>query len=222
MTAASAYSSQSRFEAAATMLQAALVRAPEARKALIIDALNETRRALAAPPMPSPPTGGSAAPTQAEIVLWKTIEKSTSPADFSGYLAVYPNGLYAPLAKARLDAMRTPQQKAADIISQIHGLVNGATLGKNATQNVFVAGCLLSVARPDNASANYTIDLRRTDENLLSVQASRNVWGVFGLASNLDTGYPRTQAFLFATDQAAVAKLYELLPQAVKLCKTPQ
>jgi hypothetical protein len=37
-----------------------------------------------------------------EDVLWATIEKSTNPDDFRGYLDTYPNGTYAPLAKRRL------------------------------------------------------------------------------------------------------------------------
>jgi tetratricopeptide (TPR) repeat protein len=98
--AASAYSSQKLFDDAIGMLQLALPRAPEDRKQLIRDALAEARKQLAAPA----PTAATA-PTQAEIVLWKTIETSSNAADFQAYLRQYPNGAFAVLAKARLQAL---------------------------------------------------------------------------------------------------------------------
>ena len=104
VTAAGAYSAQSLYDDAIGMLQAALTRAPEDRKPAIRDALAETRRALSAAP-PSAAVPGTApaasAPTQAEIVLWKSIENSRNASDFSAYLEKYPDGTFAPVAKAR-------------------------------------------------------------------------------------------------------------------------
>ena len=110
VVAASAYASQQLFDDAVGMLQSALTRAPEDRKPLIRDALAETRRALLSP-LPQPAMPGSATPpavvpTQAEIVLWKTIENTTKPEDLQGYLKAYPNGTFAPIATARLVKMQ--------------------------------------------------------------------------------------------------------------------
>ena len=111
LAAASAYSKQSLYDDAVGMLQAALVRAPEDRKPLIRDAIDEARRALSAA-LPPPPLQSVVAPpasprplTQAEIVVWKSIENSKNAADFQGYLDAYPNGPYAALAKRRLSAI---------------------------------------------------------------------------------------------------------------------
>jgi hypothetical protein len=108
VTAAGAYSSQSLYDDAIGMLQTALTRAPEDRKPSIRDALAETRRALsAAASQPTAPNAASAAsaPTQQEVVLWKSIENSKNPADFQGYLDAYPHGIYAPLARRHLSTL---------------------------------------------------------------------------------------------------------------------
>jgi tetratricopeptide (TPR) repeat protein len=119
VTAASGYTGMELFDDAIGMLQMALPRAPEERKSMIRDALRETRQAanrqtssgagtaqLQPPrdvPAPKPMAGTSVpAPTQAEVVLWKSIENSTAAADYEGYLKQYPNGVYAGVARTRL------------------------------------------------------------------------------------------------------------------------
>lgn len=101
VTAASAYASAQLFDDAVGMLQLALPRAPEDRKPLIRDALTEVRRALLTPA----PAAVEAAPAEAEIVLWKTIENTSKPEDLEAYLKAYPNGIFAPIAAARADAL---------------------------------------------------------------------------------------------------------------------
>jgi hypothetical protein len=115
--AANAYSSQRLFDDAIGMLQMALPRASEDKKQLIREALADARKQLAGPliatarlpnPSPSLPTP---APTQAEIVLWKSVEKSAKSDDFKAYLQKYPNGTYSSLAQARIDSI-TEQEEA--------------------------------------------------------------------------------------------------------------
>ena len=50
--------------------------------------------------------GSSAVLTQQETVFWQSIVNSTSQADFEAYLARWPAGVYAPLARTRLVALR--------------------------------------------------------------------------------------------------------------------
>jgi tetratricopeptide (TPR) repeat protein len=59
---------------------------------------------LSVPSSPGPSQG--AFTSQAEIVLWKTIEHSTNSADFSSYLSEYPHGAFAVLAQRRVDEMK--------------------------------------------------------------------------------------------------------------------
>jgi hypothetical protein len=91
-----------RYEEAADALSKAIERAPEATQ----PTLRELRRQCLQTPQPSsaqaPKTEAPVPTTQAEIVLWKTIEKSTNLADFQSYLDKYPNGAFAPLAQRHL------------------------------------------------------------------------------------------------------------------------
>lgn len=96
-----------RYEEAADDFSKAIEHAPEAkqeglrslRKQCLAEELGVTSPSASASntqqPMP-------VSTTQAEIVLWKSIENSTNPADFQSYLSQYPNGTFAVLAKNHL------------------------------------------------------------------------------------------------------------------------
>jgi hypothetical protein len=104
--AANAYSSQRLYDDAIGMLQMALVRVPEDKKQLVRDAISDARGRASAPAVPSTavvarPAPPSTAPTQSEIVLWKSIENSDRFEDFHAYLEQYPNGTFAVLATSR-------------------------------------------------------------------------------------------------------------------------
>jgi hypothetical protein len=103
------------YEEAADALSKAIERAPETKR----PTLRELRRqCLQAPPPTSVQAAKTEAPvptTQAEIVLWKTIEKSTNLADFQSYLDKYPNGAFAPLAQRHLaEGMEAAAAKKRD------------------------------------------------------------------------------------------------------------
>jgi hypothetical protein len=91
-----------RYEAAADTLSEAIKRAPEAKQA----ALRDLRRQCLLAESGSPALANTPAPatttSQAEIVLWKSIENSAKPSDFQAYLNKYPNGAFVPLAQPRL------------------------------------------------------------------------------------------------------------------------
>jgi len=73
--------------------------------------LAESGGATSASPAPQPQPAST---SQAEIVLWKTIEGSQQPSDFRGYLSQYPNGAFAVLARQHLaDLQSRAQQQAA-------------------------------------------------------------------------------------------------------------
>jgi len=54
-----------------------------------------------------------AAALRAETAFWTSIAQSDNVADFEAYLAQYPDGAFAALAKARLEALRNPPQQVA-------------------------------------------------------------------------------------------------------------
>jgi tetratricopeptide (TPR) repeat protein len=92
-----------QYEAAADELSKAIERAPAAKQ----PALRDLRRqcllaesgsaAVAITPPPATTT------SQAEIVLWKSIENSTNGTDFQTYLEQYPQGAFAALARRHLE-----------------------------------------------------------------------------------------------------------------------
>ena len=121
--AAKGYSSQQLYDDAIGMLQTALAHAPDDKKPLIRDAIAECRKDINSTPsavsvasnpkaetLVSPPAPATS-PTQAEIVLWKSIEKSDNPDDFRAYLRAYPTGAFVPLAQSRLAPF---ERKAAE------------------------------------------------------------------------------------------------------------
>ena len=52
--------------------------------------------------------GSSAVLAQQETVFWQSIVAGTNRADFEAYLARWPEGVYAPLARGRVAALRAP------------------------------------------------------------------------------------------------------------------
>jgi tetratricopeptide (TPR) repeat protein len=62
------------------------------------------------PAQPAAPPPQPATTTQAEIVLWKTIENSQNSDDFNGYLTQYPDGAFVILAKNHLSDLEAARQ----------------------------------------------------------------------------------------------------------------
>lgn len=104
-----------RYEDATDKFSKAMDRAPEAKQAGLRDL---RKRCLLAEAGVAPAQQKDAAPTspaatsQAEVVLWKSIENSTDPADFQSYLKRYPNGAFAVLAQRHLHDLDPGSPKA--------------------------------------------------------------------------------------------------------------
>jgi tol-pal system protein YbgF len=91
-----------RYEAAADELSEAIKRAPEAKQAGLRDLRRQCLLAESgSPAVPSNPPPATTT-SQAEIVLWKSIENSANSADFRSYLDRYPQGAFAVLAERHL------------------------------------------------------------------------------------------------------------------------
>jgi tetratricopeptide (TPR) repeat protein len=94
-----------RYEDAADALSKAIERAPDSKQ----PALRDQRRQCLLAESGYPAAAHSSAldtSSQAEIVLWKSIENSLNPADFRSYLAQYPNGAFVVLAQSHLTAAK--------------------------------------------------------------------------------------------------------------------
>jgi tetratricopeptide (TPR) repeat protein len=100
-----------RYEEATDMLSKAIERAPESKQPALRDLRRQCLRAdTGAPSVPSMPLT-AAATSQAEVVLWKTIESSSNSADFQSYLEQYPNGVFAVLARRHLVDANTQAER---------------------------------------------------------------------------------------------------------------
>lgn len=53
------------------------------------------------------PAASPAASAEPEVAFWSSITSSSDPRDFEAYLARYPEGTFAPLARNRLEALRS-------------------------------------------------------------------------------------------------------------------
>src|SRR5688572_1845038 len=61
--------------------------------------------ATPAPAPAEPPSGGSS--QQAELLFWDSIKNSDNPATFQAYLTQFPNGVFAGLARAKIDELES-------------------------------------------------------------------------------------------------------------------
>jgi type II secretory pathway component HofQ len=105
-----------RYKEAAERLTEAVQRAPDAKR----PTLRDLRRQSLAAGSEIPPVGVSApaaTTTQAEIVLWKTIENSSNSADFQTYLDQYPHGAFVALAQRHLADIQAWQERDAQRIA---------------------------------------------------------------------------------------------------------
>jgi tetratricopeptide (TPR) repeat protein len=90
-----------RYEDAADALSKAIGLAPESKQPALRDLRRQCLLAESGYPAVAN-TGVPATTSQAEIVLWKSIENSHNSADFQNYLDQYPNGAFVELARRHL------------------------------------------------------------------------------------------------------------------------
>ncbi|MCX7897831.1 MAG: caspase family protein [Rhodocyclaceae bacterium] len=65
--------------------------------------------------VPPPMAKGGADEAAIELAYWNSIAQSESSADYESYLAQYPNGKFAALARSRLEALRAKQTQVAKL-----------------------------------------------------------------------------------------------------------
>jgi type II secretory pathway component HofQ len=143
-----------RYEEAVDTLSKAIERAPESKQAT----LRELRRQCLLAESRSPAVASTPAPatttSQAEIVLWKSIENSRNGADFQTYLEEYPQGAFAALARRHLaDA---PAQSEQDKQSSAANAAAGAGQPEALTE---CAIRTIEFRRGDDGTARVIVQL---------------------------------------------------------------
>jgi tetratricopeptide (TPR) repeat protein len=98
-----------RYDEAIDLLTKAIELAPEAKQAALRDLRRQSHIADSAATKPTE-AGAVKATSQAEVVLWKTIESSGNPGDFQTYLDQYPHGAFVALAQRHLVEAKYPPE----------------------------------------------------------------------------------------------------------------
>ena len=70
---------------------------------------------LAAAPLNAQTPDAAPALNTAEIAFWTSVKDSKNPAEFRAYLTAFPSGLFAQLAKLRLEELEKPQTAAPQV-----------------------------------------------------------------------------------------------------------
>nr|WP_277613544.1 caspase family protein [Neoroseomonas marina] len=71
--------------------------------------------AINVPPTPAPPAPAAPRDDRAELLFWETVRAGNTAADYRAYLERFPSGTFAPLARARLQAMEPAPAVAAAV-----------------------------------------------------------------------------------------------------------
>jgi tol-pal system protein YbgF len=96
-----------RYEEGADTLSKAIERAPAEKQPALRDLRRQCLLAESGPPAAASTPPPATTTSQAEIVLWKSIESSENLADFRSYLDQYPQGVFAVLAHRHLAEANT-------------------------------------------------------------------------------------------------------------------
>jgi hypothetical protein len=117
LIAAGAFQAKKRYDESTDEFFKALDRAPESKKAGIRALLEKCMREKVTASAAGDQTAISAAKpeitvSQAEVVLWKSIENSANPDDLRAYLSRYPDGSFAPLALQRIAKLVAARETA--------------------------------------------------------------------------------------------------------------
>lgn len=113
-----------RYDEAIDDLTKSIERAPEAKQAGLRDLRKECILSESGvSPTPVAPVQ-PASTTQAEIVMWKSIENSQKRSDFEVYLSQYPNGAFSALARraiSDLDAQQRFHEEQDEVATKENG-----------------------------------------------------------------------------------------------------
>ncbi|WP_126443828.1 caspase family protein [Sulfuricystis multivorans] len=123
-----------------------------------------------------PPAGKQTDDAAIELAYWNSIANSDSSADFESYLAQYPNGRFAELAKNRLQAMKSRQTLARSETRTADGGQTAAPAASAAPTPAFgqppAAPTRLAAARPGGVYGSARKFSFSDDEGQATVKAA--------------------------------------------------
>jgi TPR repeat protein len=182
-------------EEAADALSEAIRRAPEEKKAALRDL---RRQALGGSQASAPVQPAETSVSQAEVVLWKSIENSENQKDFSAYLAQYPNGAFVALARTRASDLAADHGERAYQrgMGQSH---NNNMIEANASfqigcDNGSMAACV-ELGYQYSRGLGVGVDFARAAQLVQKACDAANVGGCYWLGVFYEKGQGVTQDF---------------------------
>lgn len=174
-----------RYEEAADNLSRAIDRAPTTKQSGLRELRKQCVMAETGVPAPAgqPPIASQPQVTstsQAEIVLWKSIESSASRSDFEGYLKQYPDGIFATLAHGRIDQFqkeegtRAEQQAAEAEVARRNAIVGVKVEHDHdaGVGNLFTAGATIGQCYGELDLGRHTIIYKTGGSHAFSASCS--------------------------------------------------
>jgi eukaryotic-like serine/threonine-protein kinase len=113
----------------------------------------------------------SSAKSDQEALFWESVRATSNPAELKAYLERYPQGTFAPLARARLDAIGAAEAKRA---AEARPSVAAATAAAPGTPAVAVPATAETASGPGRFDGRWTVEL--ACEAFSDLQAFRRTW----------------------------------------------
>jgi predicted Ser/Thr protein kinase len=175
--------------------------APLARARL--ETLAAAAKAVAAPPLerkaaeprPPPPPPAAAAPPKPdasqEALFWESVRASTNPAELRAYLAKYPEGTFAALARARLEALaagdaKRPAERPAERATE-RGDERAAATAPGRSSAVRWTGRIACEAFEGDPAFTVPVNVSVQDNAFLVERGTRDQPGWWATRGTLET-----------------------------------
>jgi flagellar biosynthesis GTPase FlhF len=108
-----------------------------------------------------------------EAIFWETVKASSDPAELRAYLDIYPNGVFAPIARARLGSIEAARAQAAAEADRARQQTEAARLAAEATRARETAEAQRQTAEADRARQQAEAARLAAEASRLQAEAAR-------------------------------------------------
>lgn len=119
---------------------------------------------------------GNASNDAAEIVFWKSISDSTEPSEFKAYLKLWPNGIFAVLARNKLDRLSGAGSDNIEPSSTLQALVSPSSYytpkRRSKERKAIMKAARIPISRALGQDVIFVVSVLRSDSNWAFLQAT--------------------------------------------------
>ena len=106
----------------------------------------------------------------AEIAFWQSIQNATRPEMFEAYLSRYPSGIYADLARLKINAIRQSEQAEAEAVRNAQAAASAQTAEETTVAALTPGETVPDDTRAEAAASEHSVSL--SPEELASAMQS--------------------------------------------------